>query len=145
MPLSRDEKQGMAMTIVGLAVFAWLTVANIGSCVTNPETGETELDLNLVHQELSLTEQDIRDYAGIVMAENPERAMKLAQFADSLHTVDAAVQEALLSGERAGLLEAANLALSAAQPFLEDADEDVRLAAFLARAALRRIQFYAEG
>lgn len=114
----------------------------LAGCVSNPETGKLELDLRAVHDELALTEQDVRDYASLVMADDPERALKLAQFADSLFTVDTAVLEALQTGERAGLAEAANLALSAAQPFLEDADDDVKMAAFLARAALRRIQAY---
>jgi hypothetical protein len=111
-------------------------------CVSDPETGKPKLNLTAIHTELTLVDGDLRDAAALLKNEDPERSAEIAAFADALLEVDAAVQAAILEGTTADLAEVARLALEAAEPFLEGSNEDVRLAAFMARAILRRIETY---
>ena len=110
------------------------------SCMTDPTTGETVPDWEVIEGELSLMQADIGDLANAADAENPEAAAALRQLVQHLGVVERGVA-AYRAGAPVGadVFAAIDAALVLTGEFVDDEDQ---VWVTLARIVLRRVRAY---
>lgn len=121
------------------------------ACVTNPATGETELDLGIVHKELVQIQSDLDGAIAIFATESETDLIEtLTKLKEAAALVDAAVVSNIETGEPFDLSDVIGVALEMIPEVHEVMDEDpekqqqARLLVFSVRTVLERIQLYAE-
>lgn len=132
-----------------LAVIATGVALMIGamSCASNPTTGETELDLPLLHDELEQIELDLADITVLLGDTDPDLAEVFSTLTQAVDVVNTAVEARLANLDTTlSLGEAVQEALIITAPLVElvtnDPDKQVkaRLTVVVARAILRRVE-----
>jgi hypothetical protein len=124
---------------------------SVTACVTNPITGEPELDLGIVHKELIQIQKDLDGAIAIFgMESETELVETLMQIKEAAALVDAAVVSNLETGEPFDFSDVIGIALQMIPEVHEVSDDNpentqqMRLLVFGVRTVLERIQLYSE-
>lgn len=126
---------------------AVLLVFAIGACVTNPVTGETELDPAVVHAEFVAISGDLLDAASFAEENgDPELGADLRLAHSIITDAHEAVHDVMQGGVGNPLdaLDAALAATEALLPRVAEMSVETQLVLFATRGLLRRLKAYAE-
>jgi hypothetical protein len=128
-----------------------LLLLPLAACKVNPATGERELDIVAVRNELHMVRMDIESAATILAADNPDLQARLAEGVKAADAVGLALDRWLAAHDEqshADLLAATALAFDIADELVTAFADDgknatnLRLALFAAEAVLRRVEAY---
>lgn len=131
----------------------WLSISLLffllASCVTDPQTGQTTLDLKAINSEMKLAYKDLGD-ALILVQGDDKLYPAVAKFRGIVGTIQSSLEEYIngQTPDTSKILGSIDLALSLSDSLIKETVSDegtaqrIRFVVAVSRIVLRRVEFY---